>query len=191
MGVQRGYDPTKFQFEVVNEMTGKMVFTPDNTGFEGIREFTNTQGYLVHPFTAAQQHAAMEKGWILTGTVRAEEGGAFLIADFDRVNRRYDIFVFRNGHGGTSVRLIDKLIPALLGEEADLGHGEPQFREFRMRFDPRSATASLDVDGRTVLSGYKGHSEYVNPYGLVFGITRYLGERGVSTFGGARFEILP
>jgi len=189
--VQSGYDPTNYQFREVNQITGQAAFNADNSGFEGFREMTNSQGFLVHPFTAAQQQAAMRKGWILSGRIRAEQGGAFLIADFDRVNRRYDIFVFRSPNGGTGVRLIDRLIPSLRGPEVVIPDRTPALHDYKMRYDSRSGTASLAVDNQVVLSGYRGHSEYVNPYGLVMGVSRYLGERGISTFAGARFEILP
>jgi predicted Ser/Thr protein kinase len=188
--VESGFDPTQYGFKEMNQITGQVVFKPDNSGYEGIRESTSSQGFLVRPFTVNQQLAAMKNGWILSGRIRAEQGGALLIADFDRMNRRYDIFVFRNPKGGTGVRLIDKLMPSLMGREITVPDSQPTFHDLKMQFDPRTTTASLAMDGQVVLSGYKGHSEYVNPYGLVLGVSKYLSERGIATFSGARFEIL-
>jgi serine/threonine protein kinase len=188
--VESGFDPTQHGFKEMNQISNQVVFKPDNSGYEGTRETTSGQGYLVHPFTADQERAAMKDGWTLSGRIRAEEGGALLIADFDRMNRRYDIFVFRSPNGGTGVRLIDKLIPSLTGPEIVVADSQPAFHDLKMHFDPGTRTASLAVDGQVVLSGYKGHSEYVRPYGLVLGVSKYLSERGVATFSGARFEIL-
>jgi hypothetical protein len=188
--VESGLDPTKYGFKEMNQIFGQVVFKPDNSGYEGIRETTSAQGFLVHPFTADQERAAMKNGWTLSGKIRAEQGGALLIADFDRTNRRYDIFVFRNPKGGTGVRLIEKLMPSLTGSEIVIPDSQPAFHDLKMHFDPGSRTASLAVDGQVVLSGYKGHSEYVSPYGLVLGVSKYLSERGVATFSGVRFEIL-
>lgn len=184
-----GYDPLLEHFRELDDIHGSEAFRPDNSGYEGYRLSTDSQGFYLHPLTPAQERAAMRRGWTLTGRIRAEQGGAILIADFDQFQRRYDIFAFRNARGGTTVRLISALIPSLSGQDFVLPDTSARFHDYSLNFDPHRQSADLSVDGGIVLSGYRGHSEYVQPFGLVLGVHNYFSRRGIATFAGARLQI--
>ena len=174
-----------------NDLKGTIAFNPDNSGYDGWRVTTRGQGFYVRDLDQQQEDAALRRGFRMSAALRAEQGGAFVIASSGSANRRFDIFMFLDDRGDQAVRLIDKLLPSLEGAEFHLNGSGKSFHSYELRYDSSSQTADLFVDGIKRISGYRGHSEYAAHSWLAFGTHLYRSDLGVATFRTIRFEINP
>jgi serine/threonine protein kinase len=186
--IAEGFDGSP---DVSNELTGAVAFNLTNSGYDGWRVTTHSQGFYVKKLDAPQTAAALAHGWRMSAVLRAEVGGAFVIASFREVHRRYDIFTFLDENGDTTVRLITKLLPDLTGPEYHLKGSGTGFHKLELVYEARSKTAALLVDGVERISGYNGHSEYTDNSWFVFGPHLYRTQQAVATFQTLHFEINP
>ena len=60
-----------------------------------------------------------------------------------------------------------------------------------MRFDPGLKSADLWIDGRKMLTGYRGHRQFQDDVGVVFGTGPWKATIGIASFQRVRFEIQP
>ena len=61
---------------------------------------------------------------------------------------------------------------------------------YELRFDHLTQTASLWIDGQERASGYRGHHQYQENYGLMFGAATYRDAKQASmVFREVRFEV--
>lgn len=59
------------------------------------------------------------------------------------------------------------------------------------RYASLTSAVGYIVDGKKLLSGYRGWTQFQDDFGLMFGATVLGSERGVGTFQSVRFEIDP
>ena len=66
----------------------------------------------------------------------------------------------------------------------------PRLVRLEMAYDPARASATVSVDGETLIRDYAGHTEYRDDLGVFFGIGSLDGSMASAVFGGLHFEIL-
>ena len=113
-----------------------------------------------------------------------------MFVDFAGHGPRFDISVAVENEFEI-IRLTTQIVPAIQGMEVRLPHSESVYRKYELSFDPGLQTANLWVDGRQVLTGYRGHSQFQDDVGVAFGTGPYKVETGVATFQGLRFALHP
>jgi len=123
--------------------------------------------YHSGPLTAQQKADAFAYGWELDLRARLPQNDNVLFGNVDFGNVRYDINLILSPGGSLTVNLNNfgtgpsytYLVP---------GSGSA-YHLYTMLYDPGSASASFQVDGTTVLTGYTGHNLSLNDLGLWFG----------------------
>lgn len=184
-----GFDPLTEGFETHNDIRGTVTENPTRTGYDGWELFTHRQGYYFHAFTAAQKRRALSRGWTLTAVLSGAEGGASVGADFTGVGPRFDINVLED-RDREIVRLQTQIVPDPRGIEIQQ---QPPKREhtYKLIYDPSLKSADLWIDNERRISGYRGHSQFLEDRGLLFGATVYKSDSAFASFKSVRFEINP
>jgi hypothetical protein len=185
------FDPLSEGFQIHNDLIGTIVDDPSRPGnFEGWRVITPRQGDYYRHLTDRQKRLALERGWKLSAVVRAEEGSVHINVDLLGRGNRYDITVWMNPDADM-VRLNTQVIPVQEGLEFPIARKEPIFRRYELVYDAGLGSAMLWVDGKKVLAGYRGHTQFQEDFGVFFGAALYGGARARGTFQSVRFEINP
>jgi tRNA A-37 threonylcarbamoyl transferase component Bud32 len=185
------FDPLSEGFQIHNDVIGTIVDDPSRPGdYDGWRVTTTRQGDYYHQLTDRQKRLALERGWKLSAVMRAEEGSVHINVDFLGQGKRYDIAVFVNPDTDV-VRLNTQIVPAQQGLEFPIARKQPTFRRYELVYDPGLGSATLSVDGKRVLTGYRGHTQFQEDLGVFFGVALYGGARARGTFQSVRFEINP
>jgi hypothetical protein len=122
--------------------------------------------------------------------MRAEEGSAYVGVDFAGYGNRFDLSVHVLP-GADLVRLYTQIVPARQGLDYTIPRTQAEYRRYELVYDPGLATAALSIDGKKVLSGYRGHSQFAEDWGIIFGAALYASPRGIGAFKLVRFEINP
>ncbi len=133
--------------------------------------------------TASEKEFALNRGWTLTCICMVESGNLFANIDFG--SRRFDIELVQEGHQ-YFVGLTQTIFPEKWWQEIEIPVNQPH--RYELRYDPSAKTASLWVDGQDRADGYRGHTEAVGDFGLVFGSARYSDQTGIGLFHTVRFE---
>jgi hypothetical protein len=151
-------------------------FSPSNTG----TAIANDLGFAAWSYigcgcpndyhsgvTSQQELMAFSDGWEVDLRARLPQNDNLLFADMDFGNVRYDINLLLSPSGNLTVVLNN------FGTGPSYSYAIPgtgtAYHFYQMIYDPGSASASLEVDGVTVLTGYTGHTLYLNDLGLWFG----------------------
>jgi hypothetical protein len=122
--------------------------------------------------------------------MRAEEGSIHAVVDFAVVGRRFDITVSVQPETDL-VRLNTQILPDREGLEFAIARTESLYRRYELAYDPGLANATLWIDNKKTLTGYRGHSQFQEDLGLFFGAAVYASSRGMGTFQSVRLEINP
>ena len=186
------FDPVTEGFEIHAEVSGTVVRTEDNTGFIGwsVASSSPGSGYYFRRLTEAQKRGALARGWTLRTVMKTNAGGGFVVVDLGAAGRRFDINVLRE-EGADVVRLNTQIVPVLQGLDLRIARAADVFYQCELRFDPGLQTADLWVNGEKRLAGYRGHTQFQEDKGLMFGAAPYKGARGMASFQSVRFEINP
>jgi serine/threonine protein kinase len=184
------FDPLTEGFQIHNDLSGTVAENPEKTEYDGWRAFTPRQGHYYRHLSKAQKRRALQRGWKLTAVIRAEEGQSFAGVDFAGYGKRFDISVIARP-GADLVRLPTQIVPSRQGIDIELPRQVPAYRRFELNYDAGLGTATLWVDGKKLLSGYPGWTQFQDDWGLFFGNSVSGSERGVGTFQSVRFEINP
>lgn len=183
------FDPLTEGFKAHHDVTGRIVQNPARTGFEGWRVITRAQGYYFRALTTAQKRHALAGGWKLTAVMKAEEGLAAVGTDFAGRGGRFDINVINDGDQEI-VRLLTQIVPDMSGLEF-IQSPAGQYHEYELTYDPNLNSADLWIDKKRRLTGYRGHKQYQEDRGLLFGALAYRSDRASAAFKSVRFEINP
>jgi tRNA A-37 threonylcarbamoyl transferase component Bud32 len=184
------FDPLTEGFQIHNDVVGTIANNPERTGYDGWRITSPRQGAYYHHLSDRQKRLAFERGWKLTAVMRADEGLTYAAVDFARVGRRFDIGVYVQPKTDL-VRLGTQIVPDQEGLDFPVARTVAVYRRYELVYDPALASASLWVDGRRALAGYRGYSQFQENLGLFFGTSLYASSRGMGTFQSVRFEINP
>jgi hypothetical protein len=97
--------------------------------------------------------------------------------------------------GASLIELPDAIVPEIRGVSVLVPRAEEAMHRIEMRFDGRSKTAQVLVDGRQVADGYRGHRQYQTNDGREVGLFMGVGKTkgsvlGVGLFGELDLQIL-
>jgi len=165
----------------------------EHNGFDRWKVMTKTQSNYYHPLSEAEKAFALQSDWVLTCICGVEKGGAYAVIDFGagRGGARYDIELLQEG-SKYFVALTSQISPRTeLASKiefpgvADVDHPHT----YELRYDHLTRTASLWIDGQQKATGYRGHLQFRENTGLLFGAAAYL-DQSVSSgvFRTVRFE---
>jgi hypothetical protein len=166
---------------------------PDNNGFDSWRVVTDDQNFYYHKLTDVEKEFAMRRDWTLTCVCALEKGSGFSDVDLGPGGGpRFDMAYLQDG-GKYFVVLTRQISPQYEFDQkiefpdlADVDHPHT----YEMRFDHLTQTASLWIDGQLRASGYRGHHQYQENYGLMFGTATYRDAKLASmVFREVRFEV--
>ena len=184
------FDPLGEGFQIHNELVGTVAENSERTGYDGWQITSTRQGDYYHRLTGPQKRAAIERGWKLSATLRADQGLAYLGVDLAGVGPRFDIGV-QVRPDGDLVRLNTQIVPIVEGLDILIPQFQSAYRQYALVFDAGLGCATLFIDGRRTLSGYQGHRQFQKDLGLMFGAALYASPRGIATFQSVRFEVNP
>jgi hypothetical protein len=169
---------------------GTIVENQARTGFDAWRVISPRQGDYYHHLTDRQKRLALERGWKLTAVMRAEEGGSHVSVDLAGRGNRFVLGILVTPNRDL-VRLNTQIVPNQQGMDYPVPSKHPEYRHYELVYDPGLAGAALSIDGKEVLSGYRGCSQFQEDWGVEFGAALYASSRGVGTFQSVRFAINP
>ena len=182
-------NPEDFGFRPRLDVTEGVVRNQNLTGFDAIRLATTDQGMYYHRLSRAQFYQAMRKGWKLEAAMQAIEGDANTSVMFPAAHRRFDLSVLREPTGRHAAVLLTQIAKGLDGLRYELPGPADAWHDYQLVFDPQTRTARLLIDGVERLSGYRGHAEYVEEWGLFFSSSIYRSTSAEARFKRVRFEI--
>ncbi|HEY7388078.1 MAG TPA: protein kinase [Bryobacteraceae bacterium] len=184
------FDPLSEGFQIHNDLVGTIVENPSRTGFDSWRVTSPRQGNYYRHLTDRQKRLALARRWKLTAVMRAEEGTTDATVDFAGRGNRFDVNILVTP-GADLIRLSTQIFPERQGLDYPIPRKRPEYRRYELVYDPGLGSAALSIDGKSVLSGYRGHSQFQEDWGIEFGASLYASSRGVGTFQLVRFEINP
>jgi predicted Ser/Thr protein kinase len=184
-----GRDPEEFGFRTHLDLTERTVPNSDHTGYDAIRLLTSDQGMYYRKVTPVQAYAAMRGGWKMTAVFKPIEGGASVDIDLSPADGRYDCSIFLSPSHRQVVQLTRQIANGSDGLRYEIEGAPDAFHNYELIFDPEKRAARLLVDGVERLRGYRGHHEFVEGYGLMFGTALYKSAKAEAVFRKVRFEI--
>ena len=164
----------------------------DNTGFDRWRMVTDDQNFYYRKLTDAEKEFALQHDWKLSCVASLEKGGGSSDVDLGPgIGPRFDMAYLQEGDKYFVV-LTSQISPQYEFDQkiefpglADIDHPHT----YELRFDHLTQTASLWIDGQQKASGYRGHHQYQENYGLMFGAATYRDAKQSSmVFRSVRFE---
>jgi DNA-binding winged helix-turn-helix (wHTH) protein len=163
-----------------------------NHGFDRWRIASDDQTYYYRTLTAPEKEFAVVRDWKLVCVCSIQVGGAWANIDFGNSGRRFDIELLQEGDK-YFVGLTKQISPNFEFSQkiefpgiADINHPHT----YELRYNHVSQTASLWIDGQMMASGYRGHTQFVEDRGLMFGSGIYLTSKtSVGIFRSVRFEV--
>lgn len=153
----------------------KVLYNRETNGWDRVRIKTNDQNYFYRPLTDAEKSFALARDWKLTCICALEAGSGASDIDFAGKGPRFDLVFI---HEGTRyfVALTSQITPALEWDQkvefagiADIAHPHT----YELRYDHLTQTASLWIDGQKRANGYRGHHQFREDRGLLFGAFLY------------------
>lgn len=165
----------------------------DNAGFDRWRLVTDDQNFYYRKLSDAEKQFALQHDWRLTCVCALEKGSGFSDVDLGPgIGPRFDIGFDQEGEK-YFVDLTKRISPQYEFDQrvefkgvADVDHPHT----YELRFDHVTQTASLWIDGQERASGYRGHHQYQENYGVMFGVATYRDAKQASViFREVRFEV--
>lgn len=191
-----GVDPLVEGFKLHHPLEPKydrlqVLYNRETNGWDRWRISTDNMNYYYRPLSGAEKDFALQRDWNLTCVCALEEGGGYVNVDFGSTTARFDIEFLQEGHQ-YFVALTKQISPSFEWVEkiefpgvADVEH--PHIYE--LRFDHVTQSASLWIDRQQIFSGYRGHQQFLENRGLMFGTAIYgNARRGSVVFRTVRFE---
>jgi len=190
-------DPLDEGFKLVKALEPKYehdvaLYNRETNGWDRWRIRTDDQNFYYRPLSAAQKDFAMRRDWKLTCVCALEEGLGFADISFGPGGARYDMQFLQEGHQ-YFVALGQQISPKYQWAAKVEFHGVSDIAHphtYELRFDHITQTAALWIDGRQMSSGYRGHHQFLDDSGVMFGAAIYGdAERGSFVFRTVRFEV--
>jgi DNA-binding winged helix-turn-helix (wHTH) protein len=173
------YQPQELRYE-----RDHVLYNQEMNGWDRWRIRTDSQNYYYRPLSAAEEDFALQRDWKLTCI-------GFDAVDLGNRAGRFDIEFLQEGDR-YFVALTKQISPEFVWAEkiefsgvADIAHPHT----YELRFEHLTQSASLWIDGQQMSSGYRGHHQFLEGRGLMFGTAIYRNsERGSFVFRTVRFE---
>ncbi len=180
-----------FRLHVLGPYATAAMRNPAKPGWNRLKIISSDQANYYRTLSPAEKTSALSHDWKLTCVCALEEGAAYVNIDFGPGTRRFDIELLREGDK-YYVGLTKALSPEFTLEQkiefagvGDIDHPHT----YELRFDHSTQAAALWIDGRQLASGYRGHTQFVEDRGLLFGAGTYANSTGVGIFRNVRFEV--
>ncbi len=147
-----------------------------NTGFDRWRLMTRDQNFYYRALSDAEKRFLLQHDWKLTCVCALEKGGGASDIDLGPgLGPRFDMAYLQEG-SKYFVVLTTQISPHYefarkieFPGVADVDHPHT----YELRYDHVTQTASLWIDGQQKASGYRGHRQYQENYGLMLGAATY------------------
>jgi DNA-binding winged helix-turn-helix (wHTH) protein len=181
-----------FQVHRFGEFRGEVMRNAALDGFDRLKITSDDQGYYYRPFNDAEKEFAVRNDWKLTCVCAVQQGSAFAAVDFGTNEGipRFDIGLLQED-GRFFVALTRHISPKWEFEKvefrgaADVNHPHT----YELRYDHKTKTASLWIDGQLKFSGYRGVDQFMEDRGLFFGsYASNYSKIGIEIFRSVRFE---
>jgi DNA-binding winged helix-turn-helix (wHTH) protein len=189
-----GLDPIAEGFGLARPMALTHVMpNSDNNGFDRWNLVTDDQNFYYRKLSDAEKEFALQHDWRLICVCALEKGSGFSDIDLGPgIGPRFDIGFDQEGDR-YFVDLTKRISPQYEFDQrvefpgvADIDHPHT----YELRYDHTTRTASLWIDGQERASGYPGHHQYQENYGLMFGAITYRDVKLASmVFRQVRFEV--
>jgi DNA-binding winged helix-turn-helix (wHTH) protein len=168
-----------------------VIYNREANGWDRWRLVTDDQNYYTRPLSTAEKDFALQKDWKLTCVCALESGAGEADIDFAGKGPRFDIQLLQEGKR-YFVGLTKQISPTIEVDDkiefpgvADVAHPHT----YELRYDHLSKTASLWIDGKEMASGYRGHYQFQEDRGLLFGVALYGNvQKSSAVFQQVRFE---
>jgi hypothetical protein len=142
-----------------------------------VRMRSQRMGYYDRFLTPRQRRRAWQNGWILRTTLLPLQGCAFVTVNMVDFGPRLDASVSIHASGDSLIELPTVIVPDLQGPSILVPRAGEALHRIEMRFDGRSKTAQVLVNGNRIAEGYRGHTQYQTDDrrkpGLFFGVAEY------------------
>jgi DNA-binding winged helix-turn-helix (wHTH) protein len=169
----------------------EVLYNRETNGWDRWRIRTDKQNYYYRPLSADEKDFALQRDWKLTCVCALEEGLGDANIDFGSGAARFDIQFLHEG-SRYFVALTTQISPKYewaakmeFSGVADVAHPHT----YELRFDHLTQSASLWIDGRQMYLGYRGHRQFLEDRGLMYGAAIYgNAEQGSFVFRTVRFE---
>lgn len=165
------------------------VMNEDNTGRDRRRIWTNDQGEFWHPLSRSQKAQAWHKGFRLSAQFLPEQGLITVVVDLSGFGPRFDLVAIRGEDGRTMAGVVDQVAPLSKMELQPSDRESPNLTLLELVFSPRTQTAAISIDGRERITGYRGHRQWQDNYGVGIAVGRYKSTRGAGIYKNVRLEI--
>lgn len=173
-----GLDPLEegFKLQRPDEGFRHIMANSDNTGFDRWRVVTRYMNFYYRKLTDDEKRFALRTDWKLTCVCALERGAGSSDLDLGPgIGPRFDI-AYLQENDKYFVVLTTQISPHYEFHQkiefpglADIDHPHT----FQLRFDHLTQTASLWIDGQFKASGYRGHRQYQENWGFMFGAATY------------------
>jgi len=167
------------------------MYNRETNGVDRWRFESKDQNYYYRPLSAEEKDFALQRDWKLICICAVQRGDGFANIDFAGKGPRFDIDLHQEGNRyfvgletqiSPTVEFIEKIEFAGI---ADIAHPHT----YELRYDHVNGTASLWIDGKQRISGYRGHHQFQEDRGLFFGAAIYGNSpKGTAVFRRVRFE---
>ena len=148
-----------------------VIYNRETKGWDRWRIKSDDQNYYFRPLTAAEKEFALARNWKTTCICALEAGGGFAVIDFAGMGPRFDM-EFLHEENRYYVGLMRQITPTEEYDQkiefagvGDLAHPHT----YELRYDHVTQTASLWIDGQKKADGYRGHHQFQENRGLLFG----------------------
>lgn len=165
----------------------------ENKGYDRWKLVTDDQNFYYRKLSSAEKDFVLQSDWRLTCVCALERGAGSSDIDLgaDKGAPRFDMAFLQEGNKYFVV-LTKQISPNYEFAQkiefpgvADVDHPHT----YEMRYDHLTRAASLWIDGQLMASGYRGHHQFQEDLGLMFGAATYLQEPTSSiVFREVRFE---
>jgi DNA-binding winged helix-turn-helix (wHTH) protein len=181
-----------FKLRALGQYDNGVVPNASNHGYDRWKLVSYDQAYYYRTLTTTEKKFALHHDWKLTCICALVKGQVSANIDFGPGLRRFDIELLQEGDK-YYVALTKNISPEMDWDTkiefpgvADIGRPHT----YELVYDHSIQTASLWIDGRLVASGYRGHTQYLDDRGLIFGTYSYLSAKyGFGVFRAVRFEV--
>src|SRR5579859_178090 len=148
-----------------------VIWNLDHTGFDRWRLVTRDQNFYFRKLSDAEKEFALQRDWKLICVCALEKGAGESDIDLVPGGPRFDVEYLQEGNK-YFVGLPNQISPEISYDQkieypgvADVDHPHT----YELRYDHTTQTASLWIDGQERASGYRGHHQFQQNDGLMFG----------------------
>ncbi|HTS64633.1 MAG TPA: serine/threonine-protein kinase [Candidatus Acidoferrales bacterium] len=152
-----------------NDLNDSVEYNSAHSGYDITRFRSRTGGYYFRRLSGAQNLAARRRGWKLTLQGLAVRGYLGTEIELESPGRRFDLGVYANSAGGQTVILSTKVGQEVLGLTYELTEPLQPWPIYTLIGEPDAREARLLVNGVERISSYRGHQNWLEHRGFVFG----------------------